>query len=157
MNPISDLQSDIVARLAASEFFAGPPRIDVLSEDRSDWLNHINRRLMQQAGGDAAAGIVALVVTPEWEPVPPSIRQIEVALAIQIYEHPIHNHGPRGSHKRAGYLMLCTWGLLNQYEPPGGWSLLEFERKETVQADSPVIEQIIFRTRTTLNITPITT
>jgi hypothetical protein len=128
---LSTLQGVVVKRMLACPFFAGPPAIPVLAQDRSDILNRMQISLSK-------LGLVVVVGEPRVDNAGGrSTGLLGVTLPIGIYENWLVNQGPSGTKHRGIDVGMAAIPVLigSWWETRLGFTELVFQTLEPVGAD----------------------
>ena len=147
----SDLRNVIVERLRSSSDFAGPPSIEIVSTDQSDFGDRIEKALALRIGSGSAAGIAVVVGNVGFEP-GGDLWDVQATIGITIAENVVLNTGPHGSGKRSEDLQAVIYALLmfsddstQAWIPSDSWSQLSFQDSVLQEAGQTNIYAMTFK------------
>jgi hypothetical protein len=146
---LTDLQTDLAARLEADDFFADIP---VLTERKADVGSGIGKALGTLAGKGSRAGVCVILMSPVASAEIPNLPGpvLDIELAARVLENVLINTGANGTGKPALTVARRVARLLHHYRAEGLSQIVIADKPTIVPVEDPVAPlayEIRFRSR----------
>jgi len=144
---LAALQAQVAGWLSASQPFAGPPEIPVVTERQGNWLNRMERALVE--GG---VGLSLVVTVAKLAKASTGHLHFAPSLAIHVWENVLLNDAPGGAQIPAADAVLAVLAILSGREPDGGLSPLVLDDVTPAENTKTgiVMYEIVMKTAITL-------
>ena len=155
MNPVSQMEAAIVARIQQAPEVAGTPTIEVINVSKTDVNQRLEQVLKSKIGNDSAAGIAVVVAVPRFEAGDGErVCPIRADVTVQVWEQILINQGATGSQKPALEIVFAILRHLTvddhgrRFSPTDLWTPTDLVDCQLAELGHRIAYDMTFRTST---------